>query len=47
MDNNILTMTTKLEKLYSIIQNSKEVGVRLSDDVIRQINEAEENINVL
>ena len=37
-------MTTKLEKLYSIIQNSKEVGVRLSDDVIRQINEAEENI---
>ena len=44
MDNNILTMTTKLEKLYSIIQNSKEVGVRLSDDVIRQINEAEENI---
>lgn len=39
-----MTMTTKLEKLYSIIQNSKEVGVRLSDDVIRQINEAEENI---
>ena len=37
-------MTTKVEKLYSIIQNSKEVGVRLSDDVIRQINEAEENI---
>ena len=39
-----MIMTTKLEKLYSIIQNSKEVGVRLSDDVIRQINEAEENI---
>ena len=37
-------MATKLEKLYSIIQNSKEVGVKLSDDVIRQINEAEENI---
>ena len=37
-------MTTKLEKLYSIIQNSREVGVKLSDDVIRQINEAEENI---
>ena len=37
-------MATKLEKLYSIIQNSMEVGVKLSDDVIRQINEAEENI---
>ena len=37
-------MTTKLEKLYSIIQNFREVGVKLSDDVIRQINEAEENI---
>ena len=37
-------MTTKLEKLYSIIQNSEEVGVKLSEDVIRQINEAEENI---
>ena len=37
-------MTTKLEKLYSIIEKSREVGVKLSDDVIRQINEAEENI---
>ena len=37
-------MATKLEKLYSIIQNSEEVGVKLNDDVIRQINEAEENI---
>ena len=37
-------METKLEKLYSIIQNSQEIGVKLSDDVISQINEAEENI---
>lgn len=37
-------MATKLEKLYSIIQNSQEIGVKLSDDVISQINEAEEKI---
>lgn len=37
-------MATKLEKLYSIIQNSQEIGVKLSEDVISQINEAEENI---
>jgi hypothetical protein len=28
---------TKLEKLYSIIENSREVGVRLSKDVLQQV----------
>ena len=27
---------TKLEKLYSIIENSREVGVKLSKDVLQQ-----------
>jgi len=35
---------TKLEKLYSIIENSREVGVRLSKDVLQQVEELEENI---
>ena len=35
---------TKLEKLYSIIENSRDVGVRLPEDVIRQVEELEENI---
>ena len=34
----------KLEKLYSIIENSREVGVRLSKDVLQQVEELEENI---
>ena len=33
---------TKLEKLYSIIENSKDVGVKLTDDVIQQVGELEE-----
>ena len=35
---------TKLEKLYSIIENSKEVGVKLNKDVLQQVEELEENI---
>lgn len=34
----------KLEKLYSIIENSREVGVRLNKDVLQQVEELEENI---
>ena len=30
---------TKLEKLYSIIENSREVGVKLSKDVLQQVEE--------
>ncbi len=29
---------TKLEKLYSIIGNSREVGVKLSKDVLQREN---------
>jgi len=35
---------TKLEKLYSIIENSKELGLQLGEDVLRQTSELEENI---
>lgn len=35
---------TKLEKLYSIIENSKDVGVKLPKDVLRQVEELEEGI---
>lgn len=35
---------TKLEKLYSIIENSRDVGVKLPEDVIQQVEELEENI---
>ena len=35
---------TKLEKLYSIIENSREVGVKLSKDVLQQVEELEEGI---
>lgn len=35
---------TKLEKLYSIIENSKDVGVKLPKDVIKQVEELEEGI---
>lgn len=37
-------MATKLEKLYAIIENSKELELELNTDVIRKINETEENI---
>lgn len=35
---------TKLEKLYSIIENSKEVGVKLTKEVLQQVEELEEEI---
>ena len=35
---------TKLEKLYSIIENTCEVGVKLSKDVLLQVEELEEGI---
>lgn len=35
---------TKLEKLYSIIENSQEVGVKLNKDVLQQVEELEESI---
>ena len=35
---------TKLEKLYSIIENSREVGVKLGKDVLNQVEELEEGI---
>ena len=35
---------TKLEKLYSIIENSREVGVKLSKEVLQQVEELEEGI---
>ena len=35
---------TKLEKLYSIIENSREVEVKLSKDVLQQVEELEEGI---
>ena len=30
---------TNLEKLYSIIENSRDVGVKLNTDVLRQVEE--------
>lgn len=35
---------TKLEKLYSIIENSKAVGVKLGKDVLQQVETLEEGI---
>jgi endonuclease V-like protein UPF0215 family len=35
---------TKLEKLYSIIENSREVGVKLTKEVLQQVEELEEGI---
>lgn len=35
---------TNLEKLYSIIENSRDVGVKLNSDVLRQVEELEEEI---
>ena len=34
---------TKLEKLYSIIENSRDLGVRLNKDVLQQVEELEED----
>ena len=35
---------TTLERLYSIIENSREVGVKLNKDVLQQVEELEEGI---
>ncbi len=35
---------TKLEKLYSIIENSRDVGVKLQKGVLQQVEELEEEI---
>ena len=35
---------SKLEKLYNFIESSKEVGVKLPKDVLRQVEELEEKI---
>lgn len=35
---------TKLEKLYSTIQNLKELGLELGDDLLKQTNELEQEI---
>ena len=35
---------TKLEKLYSIIENSRDLGVRLNKEVLQQVEELEEGI---
>ena len=34
----------KLEKLYDIIQSSKEIGLELGPDVLKQVDEKEEQI---
>jgi len=35
---------TKLEKLYSTIQNLKELGLELGEDLLKQTNELEHEI---
>lgn len=35
---------TKLEKLYSISENSRDVGVKLPKGVLQQVEELEEGI---
>ena len=35
---------TKLEKLYSFIENSRDLGVRLDKGVLQQVEELEEEI---
>jgi len=35
---------TKLEKLYSTIQNLKELGLELGEDLLKQTNELEQKI---
>ena len=37
-------MATKLEKQYSIIENSKDLELELTAELIRKINETEESI---
>ena len=32
---------TKLEKLYSIIENSRDLGVQLNKEVLQQVEELE------
>ena len=44
MNNHNSCNMTKLEKLYSIIENSRELGVKLSKDVLQQVEELEEGI---
>ena len=44
METNKREYMTKLEKLYSIIENSNDVGIKLPQDVIKQIEELEEDI---
>ena len=34
---------TKLEKLYSIIENTREVGVKLSEEVFQQVEKQEKS----
>jgi len=34
----------KLSKLYQILENSKELGLKLNDDVLKQTNELEEEL---
>jgi hypothetical protein len=38
---------TKLEKLYSIIENSKDVGVKLTKDVLQQVDELEDQFSYI
>ena len=35
---------TKLQKLYSTIQNLKELGLELGDDLLKQTSELEQEI---
>lgn len=37
-------MATKLEKIYSIIDNSKDLELELTEELVRKINETEESI---
>jgi phage-related holin len=36
---------TKLEKLYSIIENSRDVGVKLPKGVLQQVEELEVTVH--
>ena len=38
---------TKLEKLYSFIENSRDLGVRLDKGVLQQVEEMEEIISLV
>ena len=35
---------SKLSKLYQILENSEELGLKLNDDVLKQTNELEEEL---